>query len=118
MKAEKAKKMAAELLKVGVHKIWINPESEERLKEAMTKEDVRALIKDRIIKKRKEQEQSRARARILHAKKKKRRKSGYGKRTGSRKARSKEKKSWMHDVRAQRKKLRELKEKKLKLKIS
>ena len=69
------------------------------------------------MKKKKENQQSRARARILHEKKKKRRKTGEGKRTGSKKARTSKKKKWMRTVRAQRSKLIELKNSKVELKI-
>ena len=112
----KAKRVASEILKAGQTKIWINPEEGQRVKEALTKEDVRALIRDGIVRKRKDNLQSRARARALAEKKKKGRKKGPGKRTGKKKARSDKKEKWIKNVRAQRNALRELKEKGVKLK--
>jgi large subunit ribosomal protein L19e len=109
VRLSRIKKIASELLKVGVTRIWINPEEESKVKEAMTKEDVRELIKNGVIKKKKLKEQSRGRARILHEKKRKGRKRGRGKRKGTRKARVKRKEFWVKNVRAQRKKLKELK---------
>ena len=79
----------------------------------MTKEDVRALVKEGAIKKKQVNSQSKGRARILKLKKKKGRKSGRGKKKGTKKARSEKKPTWMKNVRAQRKKLKELREKEL-----
>ncbi len=110
MKENKAKTISAELLKVGETAVWLNPDERERLKEAMTKEDVRMLIKDGIIKKKKKNLQSKAGARILAEKKAKGRKKGRGKRTGTKKSRTPKKENWIKNVRAQRKALNELKE--------
>lgn len=111
MNERKARRMAAQILKVGKSKIWVNPGQKNRFKEAMTKEDIRALIKERIIRKRHENQQSRARARKLAEKKKKGRKRGKGKRKGTKKTRVDRKGQWVKNVRAQRKMLRELKKK-------
>lgn len=111
MKAEKAKEIASKLLKVGKNKIWINPEEAESIKEAITKDDIRELIKNGVIKKRKENEQSRGRARKIERQKKKGRRKGYGSRKGTAKARTDRKKEWISRVRAQRVLLKELKKK-------
>ncbi|RLG69672.1 MAG: 50S ribosomal protein L19e [Candidatus Iainarchaeum archaeon] len=110
MKIPKAREIAAQLLCVGKTRIYIDPTQLGRVKEAMTKEDIRALIKERVIKKRKDAEQSRARARKLREKKKKGRKKGEGKRKGKYSARNNPKENWMRNVRAQRKLLKKLKE--------
>lgn len=111
MKAEKAKEIAAKLLKVGKNKIWIDPNETDSLKEAITTDDIRELIKSGVIKKRKESEQSRARARMLERQKKKGRRKGHGSRKGTAKARTKPKREWISKVRAQRSLLKELKKK-------
>ncbi len=111
MKAEKAKEIAAKLLKVGKNKIWIDPNETDSLKEAITTDDIRELIKSGVIKKRKESEQSRARARMLERQKKKGRRKGHGSRKGTAKARIKPKREWISKVRAQRALLKELKKK-------
>ena len=102
----KVKELAAELMGVGTTRVWMNPDALSELGEAMTKDDIRQLIVQRAIKKRADAFQSRGRARLLHAKKKKGRKTGQGKRTGTKKARVNEKKRWMMNVRAQRKYLK------------
>ncbi|MBN2127043.1 MAG: 50S ribosomal protein L19e [Candidatus Diapherotrites archaeon] len=117
MNLTQIKRIAAQILKVGETKIWINPEKTKEAKEAMTKEDVRGLIKEKIVLKRKENLQSRGAARILKEKKKKGRKKGKGKKTGTKKARAKKKESWMKNVRAQRKTLKKMKEEGIKTEI-
>ena len=115
MNLRKLKRMASQILGVGESKIWVDPLQDARTKEAMTRDDVRNLIRDRIIRKRKDKGHSRGAARILHQKKRLGRKGGFGKRTGTRKARMDPKRVWVTKVRALRKKLRELRdEKKLK----
>ena len=110
MKATKVRSIVAGLLKTGKSKIVIDPTQNQRIKEAMTKEDVRSLIGDKIVRRRKVSQQNKKR--VLS--KKKGRKRGAGKRKGTAKARTNPKKKWMKNVRAQRKKLKQLKKGKLK----
>ncbi|HLC79024.1 MAG TPA: 50S ribosomal protein L19e [archaeon] len=116
MNDKKARRIASSILKVGQTKIWISPEHGEGIAQAMTKEDVRSLIKQGTIKKRNDALQSRGRARVLLAKKRKGRKSGRGKRTGPKSARKRARKSWISNVRAQRRVLREMKKSGVKFK--
>lgn len=109
MELKKAKELAAIILKVGTGKIYVDPTQKDKIKEAMTKDDIRGLIAERIIKKRQDNHQSKGRTRDLKEKKRKGRKSGKGKRTGTRKARQSKKETWMKKVRAQRRTLKELK---------
>jgi len=108
MQTNKLRRLAAIVLKCGKSKIWVDPVAQERLAEAMTKEDVRTLIKDGVIKERRDPGHSRGRARALQIKRRKGRKAGKGKRTGTKKARVKPKQRWMANVRAQRMWLRKL----------
>lgn len=59
------KNIAARILNVGVKRVWIDPESEEDLSLALTREDVRKLISDGIIRKKPIMGVSRGRARNL-----------------------------------------------------
>ena len=111
MRATKAKSIAARLLKCGQSRIWVDPQNLPKVSEAITKEDVRALIAEGIIRKSKENQQSRH----YRKGKKKKRKTGPGKKRGTKKARSKPKKLWMKNVRAQRKRLFEVFEKNKKI---
>jgi len=107
------RRLAAEVLKVGLDRVWINPSRVKEVAEALTKDDIRDLIKRGIIKKLPIKGQSRARARELHEKKKKGRRRGYGSRKGKATARSDPKREWINRVRAQRELIRTLKERKL-----
>ncbi len=109
MNPRKIKRMAAEIMGVGETKIWVDPTQMTKALEAMTRDDIRNLVAQRIVRKRKDQGHSRGAARILHAKKRVGRKQGQGKRTGSKKARSQPKKMWQDRVRALRTTLRSLK---------
>ena len=96
------KKIAAKVMKCGVEKIWIDPKN-EKVKQAITRRDIRRFIKEGAIKK-------------IPAKKKKKKIAKPQQRMGSRKgtkgARRGKKSSWLRVVRPQRKLIKELKEKK------
>jgi len=111
MQQEKVKRLSATVLKCGLNSVWLDPKENEKTKSVMTKEDVRALVKEGIIKKKQKNSQSRARARILKLKKKKGRKQGKGKRKGTKKTRMEKKKKWIQAVRSQRRTLKELRKK-------
>jgi large subunit ribosomal protein L19e len=107
------RRLAAQILKVGQNRVWIDPEKMDDAEVAITREEVRKLIHEGIVKSMPEQGVSRSRARILHAKKKRGLRSGPGSRTGSPRARVSKKEAWTSKIRALRKKLRELKTKKI-----
>jgi len=110
MELNKAKEIAATLMKVGVGKIYLDPKNASKIKEAMTKDDIRGLIADRVIKKRQDNSQSKGRTRKLKESKRKGRKRGKGKRKGTKKTRAEKKNTWINKVRAQRRTLKELRE--------
>jgi large subunit ribosomal protein L19e len=107
------RRLAAQILKIGQNRVWIDPERIEDAEGAITREEVRKLVHEGTIKSRPEKGISRGRGRILHLKKKKGRRSGMGSRTGSPHARISKKEAWMSKIRALRKKLRLLKAKKI-----
>jgi len=109
MESKKAKQLAAIILKVGKGRIYVDPAQIVKVNEAMTKDDVRTLIAERIIKKRPEVSQSRGRARATQAARAKGRNRGKGNRSATRKVRSEQKSRWISRVRSQRRTLRELK---------
>ncbi|MDD5148302.1 MAG: 50S ribosomal protein L19e [Candidatus ainarchaeum sp.] len=109
MKSGKIKIIAARVLKCGSNRVWFNPEEAEKVKSAMTKEDVKALIQEGIIRKKKANAQSMGRARILSAKKKRGRKRSFGSRRGLKSARSEKRRRWIGRVRALRSELKKLK---------
>lgn len=112
MKLKKLKELAAQIMKAGQSRIWIDSSQMEKTKEALTKDDVRRLIVEGIVKKKAFIGVSRGRARVLLKKRRAGRKKGFGKRTGTKRARSKSKSAWPSKIRAQRRVLKELKKNK------
>lgn len=103
------RRLAAQILKIGQNRVWIDPERIDDVEVAITREEIRKLIHEGVVKRLPEKGVSRARARILHEKKKKGRRRGPGSRTSSLHARISKKKVWMKKIRPLRKRLRELK---------
>ena len=97
------RKLAAKILKVGESKIWLDPTKLKEIGEAITRADIRRLILKGYIKKLTEKPP--------YPKEKKRKRKGVGKRKGGKYARLPKKRIWINRVRAQRKLLKELKEK-------
>lgn len=109
MSVKDQRRLAAEILKVGESRVWIDPDRTEDVEIAITRDEIRRLIHEGAIQRRPKIGVSRARARILHEKKKKGLRRGPGRKSGSTRARIPKKKAWMKKVRPLRKKLRELK---------
>ena len=107
------RRLAAQILKIGQNRVWIDPERIEDAEGAITRDEVRKLVHEGTIRSKPEKGISRGRGRILHLKKKKGRRSGAGSRTGSPRARISKKEAWMSKIRALRNKLRLLKAKKV-----
>jgi len=104
------RRMAAEILKVGESRVWINPERIEDVELAISREEIRRLIHEKAIMKIPEKGISHARTRMLHEKRKKGRRRGHGSRQGPKGARYPRKKAWIIRIRAQRRRLRELRD--------
>lgn len=109
-KLELQKRLAAELMKCGKTRVRFDPERLDEISEAITREDIKRLIEDGAIYKVHVKGVSRVRAR---AREEKERTRGHGSRKGGRYSRVSRKERWMMKVRAQRKKLKQLREKKL-----
>lgn len=103
------RRLAAQILKVGQNRVWIDPERIYDVETAITREEIRKLIHEGAIKRLPEKGVSRARARALHKKKKRGRQRGPGSRSGSSHAKISKKEAWMKKIRALRRRLLELK---------
>jgi large subunit ribosomal protein L19e len=77
---------------------------------AITRDEIRKLIHEGVIKSLPEKGISRGRARVLHTKRKKGLRKGPGQKSGSAQAKISKKDAWMNKIRALRQKLREWKE--------
>jgi len=104
------RRLAASILKCGVNRIWIDPDRIDEVESAMTREDVKKLIKEGVIRKKQVKGTSRGRWRAKFKKRLKGRKRGPGSIKGKRTARMPRKVQWMMRIRAIRRLLRELRD--------
>ena len=101
------RRLAAEILGCGENRIWIDPTRVEDVAEAITRNDVRALINSKAIKAKQKAGISRGRARYKHEQKRKGKRRGHGSRKGAKKARTPKKKAWINTIRPIRAQLAE-----------
>lgn len=113
MSLSSQRRLAAEILKVGEGRVWIDPNRTEEVEIAITREEIRKLIHEGAIHSLPKRGVSRARARVHHEKRKKGLRRGAGRKTGSSRAIMPKKRVWMNKIRTLRGKLRELKEKRV-----
>ncbi len=104
------KKLAAEVLGVGVSRIKIDPTKAEDVSDVITREGIKRLIKDGVIVVEHERGNSRGRWRERHEKRKTGHRRGQGKRKGRYGARTDEKLLWMNTIRKLRRYLKWLRE--------
>ena len=104
------KRLAADVLDVGKNRVWFDPEAQEEIAEAITREDVRSLVRDGIIRAEEARGNSRGRARERDAKRAYGHRKGPGTRKGTAGARQNSKQQWKDGIRAQRRRLRELRD--------
>jgi large subunit ribosomal protein L19e len=110
MQITNQKKMAAQILKCGVNRIWINPSYLDQVAQSVQKDDIREAIDSGWIKAKAIQGTSRVRALKRLDQKRKGRRKGHGKRSGSANARNPRKQQWMRTIRAQRHTLKDMRE--------
>jgi len=94
------KKLAAKVLKVGKSRIWIDPTKREDVEKAITKWDIRRLIKKGIIKELPEK---------VHKSKDIRKRRSLGSRKGGKYSIVPRKRKWISTIRPLRRLLKELK---------
>merc|ERR1712070_437594 len=100
------KRLAAEVLKCGKRKVWLDPNEVNEISMANSRQNIRKLVKDGFVIKKPENIHSRSRARLAAAAKAKGRHTGYGKRRGAREARLPTSLLWMRRMRVLRRMLR------------
>jgi len=103
------RRIAAQILKIGENRVWIDPARMDDVDGAITREEIRKLIHEKIIVSLPEKGVSRSRAKTIQAKKRLGRRSGVGSVTGAGHAKVTQKDAWMLKIRSLRRKLRELK---------
>jgi len=110
MQITNQKKMAAQILKCGVNRVWVDPRYIDQVSGAVQKSDVRELIEEGLIKARPIKGTSRVRARKHTEQRSKGRRRGHGSRKGSARARLPKKNRWMRTIRSQRRTLKGMRE--------
>jgi len=105
------KRIAAGILKIGLDRVWFDPARLSDIKEAITKQDLRALIRDGGIKAQPVKATSKFWVRKRKVQKRKGRRKGEGSRKGKKTARLNQKKVWINKIRLQRDFLKELRNK-------
>ncbi|MBX7076306.1 MAG: 50S ribosomal protein L19e [Methanobacteriaceae archaeon] len=104
------KRLAASILKVGVNRVWIDPEEIEEVSRAITRDSVRQLIDQGIIKAKPEKGISSYRSKKIKEQKAKGKRKGRGSIKGAKKARNPKKKAWMTTIRALRGELKDMRD--------
>jgi large subunit ribosomal protein L19e len=111
MELKVQKKLAAAVLKCSKSRIKFDPERLDEIKEAITKVDIKSLIKDNAISRKPVNNTSRFRARKKIVQKRKGRQKGAGSRKGKVTARLPKKRRWINRIRIQREFLKYLRDK-------
>ncbi|MFT4891262.1 MAG: large subunit ribosomal protein L19e [Halobacteriales archaeon] len=104
------RRLAADVLDVGENRVWFDPESQGEIAEAITREDIRDLVEEGVIKAKDKKGNSKGRARERAKKRAYGHRKGAGSRKGTAGGRQNEKEQWQNQIRAQRRRLRELRE--------
>ena len=105
------KRLAADVLDVGKNRVWFDPEAQGEIADAITREDIRELVDDGTIDVKGERGgNSRGRARERNRKRAYGHRKGPGTRKGKKGAREASNEQWQRRIRAQRERLRELRD--------
>jgi large subunit ribosomal protein L19e len=110
MNLRNQRRMAAEILGCGVHRVWIDPNRIEDMADAITRADIRTAIDSGTIRALPRAGTSKSRIRYAHGQKVKGRRRGPGSRKGSTGARNPRKRIWIRAIRPIRAVLKELRE--------
>ena len=104
------RRLAADVLDVGKNRVWFDPGAQDEIVDAITREDIRELVDQGIIRAKDKQGNSRGRARERNAKRSYGHRKGPGSRRGKAGGRQNRKDAWKDSIRAQRRTLRELRD--------
>lgn len=104
------RRMAAEILKAGSHRIWFDEADLDEITGAVTREDIKRLINRGSIQLKQVKGTSRARANKIRLQKEKGRRRGHGTRKGAKHAKVSSKRRWIKTIRPIRKRLKELRD--------
>lgn len=101
------KRMAGQVMKCGVHRVYFNPNNIEEISEAVTRQDIRKLVQEGIIKAKQKRGISSGRKKKIIAQKAAGKRKGHGSRKGKKFARFPRKRRWISTIRPIRRTLKE-----------
>ncbi len=104
------KRLASQILRVGISRVWLDPDKLEDIGNVITREDIRGLVEAGTIKRIQSKGVSRGRAKDRDAKREKGHRKGHGTRRGAKNARTPKKARWIRRIRAQRRQLKALRD--------
>ena len=104
------RRMASDVLDVGKSRIWFDPEEQAEIAEAITREDIRELADEGTIRIKDAKSNSKGRARERASKRSYGHRKGPGSRKGKSGGRKDSKDEWISRIRAQRRRLKELRD--------
>ena len=104
------KRMAADVLDVGKSRVWFDPDEQSEIADAITREDIRDLVDQGVIRAEEASGNSKGRARERADKRAYGHRKGAGTRKGKAGGRKSEKDEWVSRIRAQRRRLKELRD--------
>ncbi|MCL2786286.1 MAG: 50S ribosomal protein L19e [Methanomassiliicoccaceae archaeon] len=104
------KRMAAEILKCGENRVWIDPERIEDAADCITRADVRTAIASGLIAAKPKKGSSKGRTRHMLNQKSKGKRKGPGSRKGTDNARLPDKRRWISIIRPIRDELKKLRD--------
>ena len=104
------RRLASKILKSGLRRVWIDEERIDEVSEAVTRDDIRRLIKEGAVKAKPIAGQSKQRTRKRQIQKAKGRRRGHGKRKGKFGAKFPKKRRWISTIRPVRDSLKKLRE--------
>jgi large subunit ribosomal protein L19e len=107
------RRLAAKVLGVGESRVWINPDPEvsDDIADAITREDVRGLVRQGLIDVKPKKGNSHSGWLERRMKRRRGHRRGYGKRKGVKSARLDPKEDWVNRIRKMRRYLRYLRDK-------
>ena len=104
------RRMAAEVLKCGENRVWMNPDKLEEVAECITRADIRTAVASGLIKAKPKNGTSKARIRHAAEQKANGKRKGPGSREGTANARVPEKRRWISIIRPIRDELKTLRD--------
>jgi len=104
------RRMAASIIKCGENRIWMDQDRIDEIAKAVTKDDIRVLIKGKAVRSKQEKGISHGRKKYIASQKRKGRRTNQGSRKGAKYARFPRKRRWILIIRPIRSYLKNLRD--------